>query len=132
MLAVAELLVDHALHEALGLGVAELGLGLTFELRLRKLDADDRGQHRRSAPETPCGDHGAEEVHHHDVGQLEAALFVGCRLERRPGIGDASGDQVQQEQARARARAMVERVAATTPPISGGSSTTRRSTCSTR
>ena len=41
---VAELLVDHALHEALGLGVAELGLGLALELRLAELDRDDRGQ----------------------------------------------------------------------------------------
>ena len=41
---VAELLVDHPLHEALGLGVAELGLGLALELRLAELDRDDRGQ----------------------------------------------------------------------------------------
>ena len=40
----AELVVDHALHEALGLGVAELGLGLALELRLAELDRDDRGQ----------------------------------------------------------------------------------------
>ena len=40
----AELVVDHALDEALGLGVAELGLGLALELRLAELDRDDRGQ----------------------------------------------------------------------------------------
>ena len=40
----AELVVDDALHEALGLGVAELGLGLALELRLAELDRDDRGQ----------------------------------------------------------------------------------------
>ena len=40
----AELVVDGALHEALGLGVAELGLGLALELRLAHLDRDDRGQ----------------------------------------------------------------------------------------
>ena len=32
------------LDEALGLGVAELGLGLALELRLAELDRDDRGQ----------------------------------------------------------------------------------------
>ena len=32
------------LHERLGLGVAELGLGLALELRLAELDRDDRGQ----------------------------------------------------------------------------------------
>ena len=40
----AELVVDDRLDDALDLGVAELGLGLPFELRLRNLDADDRGQ----------------------------------------------------------------------------------------
>ena len=40
----AELVVDHALDEALGLGVAELGLGLALELRLAELDRDDRGE----------------------------------------------------------------------------------------
>ena len=40
----AELVVDRALDEALGLGVAELGLGLALELRLAHLDRDDRGQ----------------------------------------------------------------------------------------
>ena len=40
----AELVVDDRLDDALDLGVAELGLGLAFELRLRNLDADDRGQ----------------------------------------------------------------------------------------
>ena len=40
----AELVVDDLLHERLGLGVAELGLGLALELRLGQLDADDRGQ----------------------------------------------------------------------------------------
>ena len=40
----AELVVDDPLHEALGLGVAELGLGLALELRLGQLDRDDRGQ----------------------------------------------------------------------------------------
>src|SRR6185436_13944077 len=40
----AELLVDQPLHEALGLGVAELGLGLPLELRLAELDRDDRGE----------------------------------------------------------------------------------------
>ena len=40
----AELVVDDPLHEALGLGVAELGLGLALELRLGELDRDDRGQ----------------------------------------------------------------------------------------
>ena len=40
----AELVVDDRLDDALDLGVAELGLGLPFELRLRDLHADDRGQ----------------------------------------------------------------------------------------
>ena len=40
----AELVVDDPLHEALGLGVAELGLGLALELRLAELDRDDRGE----------------------------------------------------------------------------------------
>ena len=48
----AELVVDDRLDDALDLGVAELGLGLAFELRLRDLDADDarsglRGCRRR-------------------------------------------------------------------------------------
>src|SRR5680860_106058 len=40
----AELFVDQALHEPLGLGVAELGLGLALELRVPELDRDDRRQ----------------------------------------------------------------------------------------
>ena len=40
----AELVVDQSLDEALGLGVAELGLGLSLELRLGELDGDDRGE----------------------------------------------------------------------------------------
>ena len=40
----AELVVDDRLDDALDLGVAELGLGLAFELRMRNLDADDRGE----------------------------------------------------------------------------------------
>ena len=40
----AELVVDDRLDDALHLGVAELRLGLAFELRVRNLDADDRGQ----------------------------------------------------------------------------------------
>ena len=40
----AELVVDDRLDDALDLGVAELGLGLPLELRMRNLDADDRGQ----------------------------------------------------------------------------------------
>ena len=39
-----ELVVDDRLDDALDLGVAELRLGLPFELRPRNLDADDRGQ----------------------------------------------------------------------------------------
>ena len=39
-----ELVVDDRLDDALDLGVAELGLGLPLELRLRDLDADDGGQ----------------------------------------------------------------------------------------
>ena len=39
-----ELLVHQALDDALHLGVAELALGLALELRVRDLDADDRGQ----------------------------------------------------------------------------------------
>ena len=41
---VHQLLVDHAAHRALGLGVEELALGLTLELRLGDLDRDDREQ----------------------------------------------------------------------------------------
>ena len=41
---VAELVGHHALHEGLGLGVAELGLGLAFELRVGELDGDHGGQ----------------------------------------------------------------------------------------
>ena len=40
----AELVVDDRLDDALHLGVAELGLGLSLELRPRNLDADDGGQ----------------------------------------------------------------------------------------
>ena len=36
--------LQHLLHERLGLGVAELGLGLALELRLAQLDRDDRRQ----------------------------------------------------------------------------------------
>ena len=48
----AELVVEDRLDDALDLGVAELGLGLPFELRVRNLDADDarsalRGCRRR-------------------------------------------------------------------------------------
>ena len=39
-----ELVVDDRLDDALDLGVAELGLGLPFELRPRDLDADDGDQ----------------------------------------------------------------------------------------
>ena len=39
-----EPLVHQALDDALHLGVAELGLGLALELRVRDLDADDGGQ----------------------------------------------------------------------------------------
>ena len=39
-----EPLVHQALDDALDLGVAELALGLPLELRVRHLDADDRGQ----------------------------------------------------------------------------------------
>ena len=48
----AELVVDDRLDDALDLGVAELRLGLAFELRLRDLDADDRrsGPSRMSSP----------------------------------------------------------------------------------
>ena len=41
---VAEAVVQHALHEAAGLGVAELGLGLALELRLGDLDRHDGRQ----------------------------------------------------------------------------------------
>ena len=40
----AEPVVQDRLDDALDLGVAELGLGLPFELRVRNLDADDRRQ----------------------------------------------------------------------------------------
>ena len=40
----AELVVDDLLDDALDFGVAQLRLGLPFELRLRDLDADDRDQ----------------------------------------------------------------------------------------
>ncbi len=40
----AELFVDQAGDHPLDLGVAELGLGLPFELRLADLHADDRGE----------------------------------------------------------------------------------------
>src|SRR6266545_5659592 len=38
------MLAHNLLHERLGLGVAKLGLGLSLELRLGKLDRDDRRQ----------------------------------------------------------------------------------------
>src|SRR4029079_12634260 len=40
----AQLAVDDRFDDALDFGVAKLGLGLPFELRMRNLDADDRGQ----------------------------------------------------------------------------------------
>ena len=40
----AEFLVDDGVDDALDLAVAELGLGLAFELRVGHLDADDGGQ----------------------------------------------------------------------------------------
>ena len=40
----AEALVDQRLHDALHFRVAQLGLGLALELRLRDLDRDDRGE----------------------------------------------------------------------------------------
>ena len=40
----AQLVVDDRLDDALDFGVAQLGLGLALELRVRDLDADDRGQ----------------------------------------------------------------------------------------
>ena len=40
----AELVVDDRLDDALHLAVAELGLGLALELRVRNLHADDRSQ----------------------------------------------------------------------------------------
>ena len=40
----AELVVDDGLDDPLDLGVAELGLGLPLELRVRNLDADDAGE----------------------------------------------------------------------------------------
>src|SRR4051794_30198801 len=40
----AELVVENRLDDALHFGVAELRLGLTLELRVRNLDADDRGE----------------------------------------------------------------------------------------
>ena len=39
-----ELLVDHGLDRALDFGVAELGLGLTLELRLADFHRQNRGQ----------------------------------------------------------------------------------------
>ena len=39
----AQLFVDELDHEALNIGI-ELALGLSFELRLRQLHADHRGQ----------------------------------------------------------------------------------------
>src|SRR4029450_3210522 len=40
----AELVVDDRLDDPLDLGVAKLGFRLSFELRMRNLDADDAGQ----------------------------------------------------------------------------------------
>ena len=40
----AETFVDRALDDALHLGIAQLALGLAFELRLGQLDADDGRQ----------------------------------------------------------------------------------------
>src|SRR3990172_1863818 len=39
-----ETLVDEALHDPLDLGVAQLPLGLSLDLRVRNLDADDRAE----------------------------------------------------------------------------------------
>ncbi len=39
----AELVIDYGRDQAFDLGIAELGLGLPFELRLAQLDTDDSG-----------------------------------------------------------------------------------------
>ena len=41
---IAQLFVDQRLDDTLDFAVAELGLGLSLELRLGNFDADDRGQ----------------------------------------------------------------------------------------
>ena len=41
---IAELIGHHALHKSLGFGVAQLGLGLAFKLRLGELDRDNSGE----------------------------------------------------------------------------------------
>ena len=100
---VAEAVADDALHESLGLGVAELGLGLALELRLGELDRDDRGQ---ALADVVAGevvvllleDALLPRVLVDQRGQRGAeALFVGAALVRvdRVGVGvDALGVRV--------------------------------------
>ena len=56
---VAELVGHHALHKGLGFGVAELGLGLAFELRVGEFD----------------GDHGRQAFAHVVAGQVLVLVF---------------------------------------------------------
>ena len=91
---VAQTVVHHALHEAPRLGVAELGLGLTLELGLGHLDADDGGQ---ALADVVAGDSVLGLLHEaprlappvDGVGQRRAeALLVGAALMGVDGVGE--------------------------------------------
>ncbi len=66
---VAELVGHHALHKGLGFGVAELGLGLAFELRVGEFD----------------GDHGRQAFAHVVAGQVLVLVFEDGLVTRRNG-----------------------------------------------
>ena len=86
-------LVDHLAHQRLGLGVAELGLGLALELTFGELDADDRGD---ALPDVVAGQVlvvfleqflcMAVVVEHPGQRQLEAGL-VGAAVHRMDVVG---------------------------------------------
>ena len=91
---VSQPVVEDLLHERLGLGVAEFGLGLTLELWFGELDGDDGGQ---ALADVVTGDPVLLLLHQtpglapavHGVGQGRAeTLLVGAALVGVDGVGE--------------------------------------------